>query len=89
MEHYKCSKIELLPKVWLLSKTKSDQSTLPPEKWWLLQFSILLFWLLDNLFFYVFKLGDEVLNVYGVDKNIVECISDEDFMLYERHELLL
>ena len=36
-----------------------------------------------------FEIGDEVLDVYGVDKKIVECISDEDFMLYYRHQLLV
>ena len=33
-----------------------------------------------------FKLEDGVLDVYGVDKTIVEYRSDEDFMLYDRHE---
>ena len=35
-----------------------------------------------------FELGDEVLDVYGVEKNC-KCSSDEDFLLYERHELLV
>ena len=34
-----------------------------------------------------FELGDEVLDICGVEKTIVECRSDEDFMLYDRHEL--
>ena len=34
-----------------------------------------------------FKVGDEVLDVYGVNKMFVYCISDEDFMFYNRHEL--
>ena len=29
-----------------------------------------------------FVLGDEVLDVYGMDKTIAECRYDEDFMLY-------
>ena len=33
-----------------------------------------------------FEIWDEVLDVYGVDKKIVECRYDEDFMLYDRHE---
>ena len=32
------------------------------------------------------ELGDEVLDVYGADKKIVEFRSDEEFMLYDRHE---
>ena len=33
-----------------------------------------------------FELGYEVLDIYGVDAKILECRSDEDFVLYERHE---
>ena len=33
-----------------------------------------------------FELGDEVLDVHGADKKIVECRSDEDFMLYDGYE---
>ena len=33
-----------------------------------------------------FELGDVVLDFYHMDKQIVECRSDEDFMLYDRHE---
>ena len=36
-----------------------------------------------------FKLGDEVLGVYGMDAKILECRSDEDFILYNRHDCLL
>ena len=36
-----------------------------------------------------FELGDEVLDVYGVDAKDLECISDEDLILYDRHELLV
>ena len=32
-----------------------------------------------------FELGDEALDVYGVEKQYIECRSDEDFMLYDRH----
>ena len=35
----------------------------------------------------VFTLGDEILNVYGVGDKFVELISDEEFILYGRHEL--
>ena len=35
------------------------------------------------------KLGDEVLGVYCVDTKNIECISDEEFMLYGRHEFWL
>ena len=31
------------------------------------------------------KLGDEFLDIYGVDTKFVECISDEDFILYDIH----
>ena len=33
-----------------------------------------------------FELGDEVLDVYSLDKKYIECRYDEDFMLYDRHE---
>ena len=33
-----------------------------------------------------FKLGDEVLDVYGVDEKFVECRYDEYFILYVRYE---
>ena len=31
------------------------------------------------------KIGDEVLDVFGVDENFVECRYDEDFSLYDRN----
>ena len=34
-----------------------------------------------------FKLGDEVLDVYGVDAKYLEYRSDKDLILYDRHEL--
>ena len=34
-----------------------------------------------------FEIGDEVLDVYCVEDNFLECIYDEDFILYERHKL--
>ena len=40
----------------------------------------------DSILLGRFKLGDEVLDVYGVDEKIVECRYDECFILYERHE---
>ena len=33
-----------------------------------------------------FEPGDVVIDVYSMDKQILECRSDEDFMLYDRHE---
>ena len=36
-----------------------------------------------------FEIEDEVPDVYGVDKIIVECRYDEYFMLYYGHELLI
>ena len=34
-----------------------------------------------------FELGDEVLDIFSVEKKIVECRYDIDFILYARHEL--
>ena len=36
-----------------------------------------------------FKLGDEVLDVYGVDAKYLEYRSDKDLILYDRHEFLI
>ena len=36
-----------------------------------------------------FKLGYEVLGVYGMDIKFVNCRSDDDFVLYDRYELLI
>ena len=33
-----------------------------------------------------FKLGDNVLDFFGVDETIVSCISDEELILYYIHE---
>ena len=33
-----------------------------------------------------FELGDEVLDVYGVDAKYLKFRSDEDFIFYGRHE---
>ena len=33
-----------------------------------------------------FKLGDEVLDVYGVDSKYIEYRCDEDFIFYDIHE---
>ena len=33
-----------------------------------------------------FKLGEEVLDFFGVEEKFVEFRSDEDFILYDRHE---
>ena len=33
-----------------------------------------------------FRIGNEFLDVYGVDAKILECRSDEDLILYYRHE---
>ena len=70
-----------------MSKTKSDKITLPPKKQMIIAILYLIILIIRS---YVllggFKLGDEVLDVYGVDKKILECRSDEDFMLYDKHE---
>ena len=39
----------------------------------------------ESVLFDEFKLGDEVLDVYGVDVKYLECRSDEDFVFYERN----
>ena len=41
----------------------------------------------DSVLLGGFELGDEVLGFFGVDKKIVECRSDEYFILYDRNEL--
>ena len=33
------------------------------------------------------ELEDEVLDVYGTNANFLECRSDEDSILYDRHQL--
>ena len=43
--------------------------------------------LCDYVLLSVFKHGDRVLDVFDMDENILECRSDEDFILYDRHEL--
>ena len=42
----------------------------------------------DSVSLGVLKLGDEVLDFYGVDTNFLECRYDEDFVLYDRHEVM-
>ena len=42
-----------------------------------------------SVFLGEFKLGYEVLDVYGVDAKFVECIYDEDFILYDKLECLV
>ena len=41
----------------------------------------------DSVLLGEFKLGDEVLDVYGVDAKYLKFRSDEDFIFYGRHEL--
>ena len=41
----------------------------------------------DSILLGVFELGDDVLDVYGVDEKFVELVYDEDFILIHRHEL--
>ena len=71
-----------------MSNTKSYNSTCPWENLILIAIFYHIILVIGS---YVllggFELGDEVLDVYGVDKQIVESRSDEDFMLYDRHEL--
>ena len=40
----------------------------------------------DSVLLGGFELGDEALDVYGVDAKVVECRYDEGFILYARHE---
>ena len=56
--------------------------------WYQLQFLIKLFQFLEIfLLLGGFELGYEVLDIFGVDAKFVECGSDEDSILYDRHEL--
>ena len=42
----------------------------------------------DSVLLGQFKPGDEVIDVFCVDKRIVECIWDEYYILYGRHKIL-
>ena len=42
--------------------------------------------LVHSVFLGGFELGDEVLDIYGVDAKFVECRYYGDFVLYDRHE---
>ena len=36
-----------------------------------------------------FKIGDVVIDVYSMDEKFVECISDEDFIFYDRQGFIV
>ena len=40
----------------------------------------------ESIFLCGFELGDEVLDIYGVDAKYTECRFDEDLIYYNRHE---
>ena len=40
----------------------------------------------DSVLFSGFSFGDEVLDVFDVDKKIIEFRSDEYFIFYDRHK---
>ena len=71
MERYNWSKIELLSKVWLVSNDKLDKITIPQYNLMLISISykVILF-IGSSVLLRGFKLGDEVLDVYGVDKKL-------------------
>ena len=70
-----------------MSKNKADNSNLTPENLMLISIFYQIILVIGKyVLFGRFELGDEVLDVYRVDKTIVECRSDEDLMLYYRYE---
>ena len=71
-----------------MSKTKADKSTIPPRNLNPIEIYYTIILILgDSVLLGGFKIGYEVLSVFGVDDKFVECRSDEDFILYGRHEL--
>ena len=70
-----------------MSKTKSEKSNSPPLFMILIAIPYPIIVILGDYFLLGgFELGDEGLGVYGVDAKFLECRSDEDFILYNRHE---
>ena len=54
--------------VWLVSKTKAEKSTIPPGNIMLIAIlNQIILIIEDSILFGRFKLGDEVLDFYGVD----------------------
>ena len=71
-----------------MPKTKSDKSTIPPGNLIMIVIFNLIYLIIGSyVLLGVLKLGDGVLDVYGLDANFLELRSDEDFILYDRHEL--
>ena len=74
--------------VRLMSNTRLEKSTSLPGNMMLIYiFYHIILIIGESVLFGGFKVGDEVRDVFGVDGKFVEFISDEDFILYDRHEL--
>ena len=73
--------------VLLVYNTKAEKSIIPPGNMMLIEISNHIILILgDSVLLGGFKLGYEVLDVYGVDEKIIECRYDEYLIFYERHE---
>ena len=72
MDRCNWSKIELMSKVLLVSKTKADKSTISQENLMLIAMFIRLFWLLDNLSCWVDSDLDMRTYIFMVWTKIVE-----------------
>ena len=67
-----------------MSKNKADNSTIPIVNLMLIAiFHNIILVIGDSVLLGGFKLGDEVLDVYGVDAKFSECRSDGDFIFYD------
>ena len=76
--------------VWLVYRTKTEKINILPLNMMLIYiFYHIILILGDSVLLGGFKLGDKAPGVYGVDAKFIECISDDDFILYDRHECLL
>ena len=70
-----------------MSKNKSEMSPTPPLNLMLITISYHIIMIIgDSVLLGGFKPGDEVIDVFCVDKTIVECRCDEYFILYVRHK---
>ena len=69
-----------------MSKTKSDNNTFSSGNIILIAISYhVILIILYSVFLGGFELGDEFLDVFGVNGNFVECRSDEDYIFNNKH----
>ena len=71
-----------------MSKNKSEKKTIPPGNLLLVAIYYQLILILgESVLLGGFQLGEDLIDVFCVEKTFVEYRSDENFILYDRHEI--